>query len=221
MTQEPSLPKLKIGEECLAQVAPLIILIDSIAGAENWLACAKEHPESASAKRTFAIKTIGEIKSVGVFDSEKLDEIAAELANAGKYEFTGYPLRALAPLRKAKMKAFEFLLNAAVDCECREAKAVEKQLGSEALQRVLGPGEEIDGRPRRWTEIPGKEETVTLSPGQVVMIYEDPVSKKKPEGKAKLLKLIRSEEKFEDMQFWEVEFEDGTRTERWVDIREM
>lgn len=38
--------------------------------------------------------------------------------------------------------------------------------------------------------------------GDVVMIYEDPISEKKPEGKAKLLELLMDGE----LQYWRVLF---------------
>lgn len=51
--------------------------------------------------------------------------------------------------------------------------------------------------------------------GDTITIYNDPITKKQPEGEAKLLRLI-SEEKNQD--FWKVKFlSDGHITTRWVE----
>lgn len=46
-----------------------------------------------------------------------------------------------------------------------------------------------------------------------VMIYEDPISRKKPEGEAELIVLM---DENDDMQFWEVKFPDGSVCGRWL-----
>ena len=48
--------------------------------------------------------------------------------------------------------------------------------------------------------------------GDVVVIYEDPLTQKKPEGKATLIKLVMDDV---EMQRWEVESL-GERYFRWI-----
>lgn len=57
-----------------------------------------------------------------------------------------------------------------------------------------------------------------MKKGDVVMIYQDPITQKKPEGKAKLLKLeIR--DKSGEMEYWKVLFKNEDETYfRWVKI---
>ena len=52
--------------------------------------------------------------------------------------------------------------------------------------------------------------------GQVVTIYEDPVTENKVEGHAKLIKPIRVSDP--ELEYWEVEFPDdyNRRTYRWI-----
>lgn len=53
----------------------------------------------------------------------------------------------------------------------------------------------------------------------VVMIYEDRLTKLKPEGKAKLLKRIPSNRDDEFSEYWKVKFiSDGFITERMVSL---
>lgn len=44
-----------------------------------------------------------------------------------------------------------------------------------------------------------------LEKGQIVTIYEDPITQKKPEGKAKLIKRHHI---VDNMEYWQVEFLD-------------
>jgi len=54
--------------------------------------------------------------------------------------------------------------------------------------------------------------------GDIVMVYEDPVTEQKPEGKAELLKLIIPGT---DQEYWKVRFiDDGTIVWRWIKPRE-
>lgn len=51
--------------------------------------------------------------------------------------------------------------------------------------------------------------------GDVVNIYEDPMARKKLEGKAKLLDpLINNKD--DAMAYWHVEFKNGDRVARWI-----
>jgi hypothetical protein len=55
-----------------------------------------------------------------------------------------------------------------------------------------------------------------LSKGQVVTIYEDPITQQRPEGKATLIKFHFAQW---DQEYWTVRFqEDGALTSRWVKI---
>jgi len=55
-----------------------------------------------------------------------------------------------------------------------------------------------------------------MKKGDVVMIYWDPITEQKPEGKAKLLKLLDSAG---GVQYWKVKFlADGMVTERTIKI---
>ncbi len=57
-----------------------------------------------------------------------------------------------------------------------------------------------------------------MEKGQIVTIYEDPVTQTKIEGEAKLLGKIAENTNLED---WKVEFlDDGYRTERVIRINE-
>lgn len=52
--------------------------------------------------------------------------------------------------------------------------------------------------------------------GDVVMIYEDPLTKEKKEGEARLIKQIKFREQ-DCSEFWKVEFlDDGLVTHRWL-----
>lgn len=53
-----------------------------------------------------------------------------------------------------------------------------------------------------------------MNKGDIVTIYQDPVSQKKAEGKAKLLQLLLEGE--EDFEYWKVEFENGDKVCRWI-----
>lgn len=51
----------------------------------------------------------------------------------------------------------------------------------------------------------------------IVMIYEDPLTCRKPEGKAKLLKLLKDDI---ELQFWRVCFDNGETANRWIKKKE-
>ena len=56
-----------------------------------------------------------------------------------------------------------------------------------------------------------------MTPGDRVMIYEDPITKLRPEGRARLI------EKFLEVpgeEFWKVRFMDGFKCYRWIKIKE-
>lgn len=52
-----------------------------------------------------------------------------------------------------------------------------------------------------------------MEKGQIVTIYEDPITRKKPEGNAKLLALEKDDP---IMQYWRVRFNNGFITSRWI-----
>jgi uncharacterized protein with PIN domain len=56
-----------------------------------------------------------------------------------------------------------------------------------------------------------------MKQGDIVTIYEDPFTRKKPEGKAKLLVLIEAARRPRDFQRWSVKFlSDGFVAERFI-----
>ena len=61
-----------------------------------------------------------------------------------------------------------------------------------------------------------------MKKGDVVMIYEDPRTKEKPEGKAKLIiRLVKARNKY-DLEYWKVKFlSDRTIVNRHVDTKEL
>jgi len=76
----------------------------------------------------------------------------------------------------------------------------------------------------RWTEQSGAFVALAsghrlkskLSKGQVVTIYEDPITEKRPEGKATLIKFHFAQW---DQEYWTVRFqEDGVLRSRWVKV---
>ena len=55
---------------------------------------------------------------------------------------------------------------------------------------------------------------ITMKKGHIVTIYEEPLKRIKPEGKAQLIERWICEH---DMEYWQVQFiEDGMITERWI-----
>jgi hypothetical protein len=54
-----------------------------------------------------------------------------------------------------------------------------------------------------------------MNKGDIVTIYEDPLTEKKAEGKAKLIRPILSESD-NDLEYWEVKFENGDIVLRWI-----
>ena len=56
-----------------------------------------------------------------------------------------------------------------------------------------------------------------MKQGDIVTIYEDPFTRKKPEGKAKLLALLEAAKRPRDLQRWSVKFlSDGFIAERFI-----
>ena len=54
----------------------------------------------------------------------------------------------------------------------------------------------------------------TFKPKDIVMVYQDPVTRKKAEGQVRLLKLRNDQV---DQEYWSVMFlEDGYITDRWI-----
>jgi rubrerythrin len=213
MPQDPNIPKIKVSDKCKAKADDLIKALLLAVEAKSIV---REDREFADSSRANAVRYINAAFAGDIIEDAATGKILSYLSAAGEQIRDRKSLADVeALLKHAVDDTVVALLDFAVDCECREAKAMEAQKGAEALQVVLEGKGEADGKPRRYTEIPA-----ALKPGDVVMIYEDPVTKAKPEGRAKLLKLIRTEE--EDMQFWQVEFiEGGEKVERWVDIREV
>jgi len=57
-----------------------------------------------------------------------------------------------------------------------------------------------------------------MQKGDIVMIYEDPITEQKPEGKAKLLKLILGSTY--ELETWQVKFlNDGVVTARHIKVK--
>ncbi len=54
--------------------------------------------------------------------------------------------------------------------------------------------------------------------GDIVTIYENPLTHDRPEGEAKLIKHLREDKGIANYNFWEVEFikEPGVTFQRWV-----
>ncbi len=70
-------------------------------------------------------------------------------------------------------------------------------------------------------EITGKEkqeiiDSIPLKKGAVVMIYEDPRTRKKPEGQAILVWRLKEARFKGDMEYWKVKFEDGYTAGRFI-----
>lgn len=64
-----------------------------------------------------------------------------------------------------------------------------------------------------------REKHMTIpTKGNIVTIYERPLTHEEPEGKAKLLTLIIRDMGIQDYGYWKVEFEDepGIKRLRWV-----
>jgi hypothetical protein len=164
MAQEPNIPPIKIGAECKAKVTPILEALEYISRASHpdrglvGLATIFLHIEKTreALARAKLKDTIGGKETSDLY--ELLD--APSPRNMKTWPDIGAAQDVLARAREAKVKIIEALLNVAVDCECREAKAACEQLDSAAVQRVLEEGEEGQGgRPRRWTELTGQEES--------------------------------------------------------------
>jgi hypothetical protein len=52
-----------------------------------------------------------------------------------------------------------------------------------------------------------------LKRGDKVTVYEDPITRVKPEGE---VELITIQDESDGMEFWEVRFKDGMRCGRWI-----
>ena len=71
-----------------------------------------------------------------------------------------------------------------------------------------------------------------MTPGDRVMIYEDPITQLKPEGRGRLIKKLGDQPKgiaillkgFKDQadvhEYWLVRFMDGIECRRWIKIKE-
>ena len=163
--QEPSLPKLKISKECRTRVADLVEVVLDATKAEVVV---KDNPKFADSLRTKAKTHLQEFYAhlpfAGDIEQEQIyltvSKVQSYLDSAGEQIEKKGLANASYLFAHAAEDTLQILLDTAVDCECREAKAVEKQLGSEAIQRILETEEKLDGqrRPRRWTELTGKEE---------------------------------------------------------------
>lgn len=56
-----------------------------------------------------------------------------------------------------------------------------------------------------------------MEKGKIVMVYEDPITKKVPEGEAKLIQPLGSEADAFQAEYWQVEFlSDNFIASRWV-----
>jgi hypothetical protein len=56
-----------------------------------------------------------------------------------------------------------------------------------------------------------------MKKGDIIEIYQDPWTKKKIEGKAKLVKRFIEARQKNELEYWEVEFlSDGAIVNRWV-----
>lgn len=56
-----------------------------------------------------------------------------------------------------------------------------------------------------------------MQKNDIVTVYEDPITKKKPEGKAKLLRCLQAKGWQDKLQYWKVRFlSDGFETGRMV-----
>jgi hypothetical protein len=67
-----------------------------------------------------------------------------------------------------------------------------------------------------WSFPKGDEYTMSNKKGDIVMVYEDPITEQKPEGKAKLLAFVNN---FGELENWEVKFlDDGTVTTRAIKV---
>ena len=56
-----------------------------------------------------------------------------------------------------------------------------------------------------------------MTPGDKVMIYEDPIIQKRPEGRGRLIKRVIQES---NKELWRVRFMDGMECWRWIKIKE-
>jgi hypothetical protein len=57
---------------------------------------------------------------------------------------------------------------------------------------------------------------IQLSRGQTVTIYDDPITKKKPEGKAKLIKFVGKDDYFPYAETWVVQFLDELSADEYL-----
>ena len=67
---------------------------------------------------------------------------------------------------------------------------------------------------------------VSMKPGDIVMVYEDPIACQYPEGKAKLLQIVKPAEESQEpkLEYWLVQFLRGYKGiqrehfNRWIKI---
>ena len=56
-----------------------------------------------------------------------------------------------------------------------------------------------------------------MTPGNKVMIYEDPITQLKPEGRGRLIRRVGQ---LPDQEYWRVRFMDGYECIRWIKVEE-
>jgi hypothetical protein len=58
-----------------------------------------------------------------------------------------------------------------------------------------------------------------LEVGNIITVFEDPLTEKKAEGKAKLIKLLKDDSETRALQYWEVESL-GEKYLRWIRVKQ-
>lgn len=87
---------------------------------------------------------------------------------------------------------------------------------TEALANVVALDEMLT---EQATHVATRQGNLQWQPGDIVTVYQDPVSEEKPEGKVRLIEKITEDppEVFTRLERWEVEFlDDGFRTQRFI-----
>ena len=101
-----------------------------------------------------------------------------------------------------------------MDCGCygkeHEGEKTQKK-EKEQFKKMIGEVYEMDSQER--------QEAINAIPpekGAVVMVYEDPRTRKIPEGQAILIRQLEKARRKGDLERWKVKFEDGDIVERFV-----
>ena len=119
----------------------------------------------------------------------------------------------------------EWVKNGCVECRCNMTTHLSRYAipGSHPevrrIKRMIEQGEaisfpvDVSDQPKSGQE----GTTMKLTKGQTVMIYQDPVTEQRPEGKAVLVKALDSQYWKNNMEYWRVQFlSDGFIVPRFI-----